>query len=426
MSLLGMMRTGVSGMSAQANALGTVSDNISNSDTIGYKRATAEFSSLIENTSPSEYTSGGVATNVRYGIAAQGVIEGTTSTTDLAVNGNGFFVVSNSAGTPLLTRAGSFVPDSTGNLVNAGGFYLMGYNLSAGGSTGVVNGLTGLQKVNISQTALQAAPSTAGTFSANLPSGSTPVAAGSTPGTGGSTYTEKTSMVTYDNLGNATTLDIYFTNTSPAGGPPTWEATVFNQADATPGTSFPYANPPLANETMTFDPTNGNMNGITGVGAPTAITVPIPNGQNFNLDVSKMTQLGTGYTAISAHANGNAPSPLDHVTIGNDGTLAFVYQDGVSVPGYKIPLANVPSPDNLTPETGNVYEANEASGDVSVGTAGAGGLGAIDSSSLEQSTVDLATELTNMIEEQRAYTANSKVFQTGADLMQVVVNLQTQ
>jgi len=156
------------------------------------------------------------------------------------------------------------------------------------------------------------------------------------------------------------------------------------------------------------------------------VTVPIPNGQNFVLDMSKMTQLGTGYTAISANANGNAPSPLDHVQIANDGTLSFIYRDGASVPAYRIPLADVPSPDNLTPETGNVFAPNLSSGDVSVGTANQGGLGAIDASSLEQSTVDLATELTTMIEAQRAYTANSKVFQTGADLMQVVVNLQTQ
>jgi flagellar hook protein FlgE len=424
MSLLGMMRTGVSGMTAQSSALSTVSDNISNSDTIGYKRATAQFSSLMENMSPSQYTSGGVATDVRYGISDQGVIESTTSTTDLAINGNGFFVVNNSAGTPFLTRAGSFVPDSSGNLVNAAGFFLMGYNLGPGGSTPVANGLTGLQQVNISQTALQATPSTAGTFSANLPAGSTP-AAGNTPASNVPpvTYTEKTSMVTYDNLGNAITLDIYFTNTGLNGsGQPTWEVSAFNHADAPPGGGFPYATGPLASQTLTFDPANGGILATT----PNNMTVPIPNGQNFVLDMSKITQLGTGYTAISASANGNAPSPLDHVTIGTDGTLSFVYTDGASVPAFRIPLASVPSPDNLSPETGNVYAANQGSGSIEVGTASQGGLGAIDSSSLEQSTVDLATELTTMIEGQRAYTANSKVFQTGADLMQVVVNLQTQ
>lgn len=424
MSLLGMMRTGVSGMSAQSNALSTVSDNISNSDTIGYKRATAQFSSLIENSSASQYTSGGVATNVRYGIVDQGVIEGTTSTTDLAINGNGFFVVNSAAGTPFLTRAGSFVPDSSGNLINASGFYLMGYNLGPGGGTPVANGLSGLQRVNISQTALQAVPSTAGAFSANLPAGSTPVVGGTPGGNApGATYTEKTSMVAYDNLGNPTTLDIYFTNTGPDGaGNPTWETAVFNHADAPAAGGFPYANPPLVTQTLTFDPTNGDILAAT----PNSVTVPIPNGLNFVLDLSKTTQLGTRYTAISATANGNAPSPLDHVTIGNDGTLSFVYRDGANVPTFRIPLANVPSPDNLTPESGNVYSANLNSGSIEVGTAADGGLGSIDSSSLEQSTVDLATELTTMIQSQRAYTANSKVFQTGADLMQVVVNLQTQ
>jgi flagellar hook protein FlgE len=421
MSLFGMMRTGVSGMAAQSNALSTVSDNISNSATTGYKRASAEFSSLLETNNTSDYTSGGVNTNIRYGITNQGVIQGTTSTTDLAINGNGFFVVNNGSGTPFLTRAGSFVPDASGNLVNASGFFLMGYNLSNGGSTGVANGLTGLQKVNIVQTALQATASTAGTFSANLPAGATPVVVAAnlpSANNASATFTEKTSMVTYDNLGNATTLDIYFTNT----GPNTWEVAAFNKADAAAGGGFPYANPALATQNLTFDATTGSL----AAGGPTSITVPIPNGQNFALDLSKMTQLGTGYTAISANANGNAPSPLDHVDIGKDGTLSYVYQDGARIAAYKIPLATVTSPNNLTPESGNVYSPSVDSGQVNVGTASQGGLGDIDSSSLEQSTVDLATELTTMIEAQREYTANSKVFQTGADLMQVVVDLRTQ
>src|ERR1700674_194408 len=105
MSLVGMMRTGVSGMAAQSNALSTVSDNISNSATTGYKRASAEFATLLETNNTSDYTSGGVNTNIRYGITNQGVIQGTTSTTDLAINGNGFFVVNNGSGTPFLTRA---------------------------------------------------------------------------------------------------------------------------------------------------------------------------------------------------------------------------------------------------------------------------------------------------------------------------------
>ena len=132
MSLYGMMRTGVSGMNAQANRLSTVADNIANSGTTGYKRSTTEFSSLIIPTVTGNYTSGGVTTTIRNSISQQGDLKYTTSGSDLAINGDGFFVVQNSSGTPFLTRAGSFVPDGEGRLVNAAGFYLMGYSFANG------------------------------------------------------------------------------------------------------------------------------------------------------------------------------------------------------------------------------------------------------------------------------------------------------
>ncbi len=122
MSLYGMMRTGVSGMNAQANRLSTVADNIANSGTTGYKRSGTEFSSLIIPTTGGSYTSGGVTTTVRHAISQQGDLKYTTSGSDLAINGDGFFVVQNASGTPFLTRAGSFVPDGEGRLVNAAGF----------------------------------------------------------------------------------------------------------------------------------------------------------------------------------------------------------------------------------------------------------------------------------------------------------------
>src|SRR5215510_12690250 len=166
MSLYGVMRTGVSGMNAQSNKLSTVSDNIANVNTTGYKRASTEFSSLILKSGSGNYDSGAVETQVRYAISDQGSLTFTTSTTDLAVQGNGFFVVSDASGTNYLTRAGSFVPDSQGNLVNAAGFYLMGYpginDTISGNST------AGMQIVNInSAVASQPQPSTTATVSAN-------------------------------------------------------------------------------------------------------------------------------------------------------------------------------------------------------------------------------------------------------------------
>jgi flagellar hook protein FlgE len=126
----------------------------------------------------------------------------------------------------------------------------------------------------------------------------------------------------------------------------------------------------------------------------------------------------------SATANGNAPASLEGVSIAADGTLSFNYTNGASIAAYDIPLANVASPDNLTSVNGNAYTATAASGPVFLGTANAGSFGTIDSSSLESSTVDLATEPTDMIQAQSAYEANSKVFQTGANILDVLNGLK--
>src|SRR5436190_5548421 len=181
MGLYGMMRTSASGMAAQANRLATVADNIANTGTTGYKRASAEFSSLILESGQSEYISGSVDTNVRYAISEQGSLKFTTSATDLSVKGNGFFVVSNDAGQTFLTRAGSFVADGNGNLVNAAGFKLMGYPIVGGNPNTVANGTAGLTAVSVGSLSLQAVPSAAGNLAVNLPSNDATVAAANLP-----------------------------------------------------------------------------------------------------------------------------------------------------------------------------------------------------------------------------------------------------
>jgi len=216
MSIYGTMRTGVSGMAAQANRIGVVADNMANVNTTGYKRSSTQFSSFILNSQAGSYNSGGVETHVRQHVTQQGAMQYTTSTTDLAVNGNGFFVVSDAGGTPFLTRAGSFVPDGEGKLINAGGFQLMGYPLADGDPNVVVNSMAGLEPVNITQNALEATPSTEGVFGANLPSNANIVPAGTLPSDNvvGSVFEAKSSLVAYDNLGNEVVLDVYFTKTA--------------------------------------------------------------------------------------------------------------------------------------------------------------------------------------------------------------------
>lgn len=418
MSLYGMMRTGVSGMNAQANRLSTVADNIANSGTTGYKRSSTEFSSLIIPSTSGNYTSGGVTTTIRTSISQQGDLRYTSSGSDLAINGDGFFVVQNSSGTPYLTRAGSFVPDGQGNLVNAAGFYLMGYSFAAGPPAATANGFGGLERVSIAQNQLLAVPSTQGLFVANLPVGAddVPLAQRPSQNAANATPTQKTSLVVYDNLGSEVMLDIHYTKT----GPNTWEVAVFNQAGAAPGAPFPYApGSLLTTASLTFDATTGKLTAPTG-----GVNVAVPNGGTFNLDISGLTQLGMEYTELRVEANGNAPSGIESIEIGSDGTMYAQYENGSFRELYRIPLANVQSPDRLNSLPGNVYTPSADSGDLQMGFPGSGGLGAMISGALENSNVDIAEELTNMIESQRSYTANSKVFQTGADLMDVLVNLK--
>ncbi|WP_027581581.1 flagellar hook protein FlgE [Bradyrhizobium sp. Ai1a-2] len=411
MSLYGVMRTGGSGMNAQSNKLSTVADNIANVNTTGYKRAATEFSSLILRSGSGSYNSGSVETNVRYAISDPGAPQYTTSATDLMIQGNGFFVVTDAGGTPFLTRAGSFVPDGEGNLVNAAGFYLMGYDVRNGPPNVVANGLTGLDVVNIAQTALQGNPSTRATLeSANLDANA-PITAGPP------NYTSKTSIVTYDNIGNKVTLDVYMFKTAAN----TWDVQAYDNAASTNG-GFPYSSGPLDSDTFTFD-VSATGKGKLDAASPTTLTFTIPGGSPFTLDLSAMTQVADDF-AFKPNVNGNAPSSIDKVEVDTDGTLYSIYADGTRLATYKIPLATVPSPDNLMPEAGNVYSVGIDSGNVQLDFAGRSGLGTVKSEALEQSNVDLAAELTSMIESQRGYTANSKVFQTGADLLDVLVNLK--
>jgi flagellar hook protein FlgE len=409
MSLYGVLRTGVSGMNAQSNKLGTVAENIQNASTTGYKRASTEFSSLILSSVKGAYNSGAVTTTVRYSIGDQGPITYTTSGSDLAISGNGFFVVSDKTGTPYLTRAGNYVVDGpTGNLVNAAGFQLMGYSLAGGDPSVALNSLSGLQPININSMAMQARPSTSGVLTGNLPYSANPVIAADRP-PAGATFTKKSSLVTYDNVGNEVKLDIYLTKASGS----TWEVSVFDAANPA---SFP-ATPLAAPTTLTFDATGQLTGGVTSA------TVNIPNGQSFTLDMTGMTQLAGEYQ-VTGISNGNAPTAVKGAEFGSDGTVFAVYEDGTRIAAYKIPLANVPSPDNLTPRAGNVYEASIESGTIQVGFPEQGGLGSISVGALEQSNVDIGTELTAMIEAQTGYTANSKVFQTGSELLDVLMSLK--
>jgi flagellar hook protein FlgE len=413
---MSILNTSVSGMQGDSNWLSTIAQNVANANTTGYKNVETDFSSLVDQIADGDQSFGGVSTRAVSLNALQGNVISTSTATDLAVQGSGFFVVSDSTGTLYLTRNGSFTPDASGNLVNSAGYYLMAANVQNGASPLAANSLTGLEKVNVVNAGQTATATAAGSLTANLPSTATPVAPANLPSTNsaGSTYTSAASLVVYDNLGGSHTINIYFTNT----GSNTWEVDAYDASTASANAGFPYSSGPLATQTLTFNPATGALSS----GSPLSFTVP--NGQPMNLDLSNMTQLAAGFNVTAATANGNAPSGISGVSISTSGSLMFNYANGTSSVAYDIPLANVVSPDNLASVNGGAYLQTSASGPIFLGTAGGAGFGKIEASSLENSTVDLATELTNMIQAQSAYEANSKVFQTGANILDVLNGLK--
>lgn len=412
MSLFSALTASVSGMAAQANTLSTISDNIANANTTGYKDASTQFQDMLNETSTSSYNAAGVSTFVSYNISGQGQLASASSATDLGIQGNGFFLVTDGGGATYLTRAGAFTQSNTGTLVNAAGFTLLGYSAASGSTT--ADGVTALHPINVTGDGLKAVPSTTGVYAANLNSNAT-VVTGALPSANvaGSTYTSESTLTAYDNLGNPVTLNIFSTKT----GTNTWEQTIYNAAGAASGGGFPYSTPALSTQTLNFSAPDGSLT------SPTTVSVAIPNGQALTLNLAGTTQLASPFAVSSATTNGNAPSAVSSVTISSGGTVSEVFANGTTKAIATIPLATVASVDNMTSLAGDVYQANINSGSILVGDAGANGFGSIKSSQLELSTVDLATQLTNMIVTQNSYNANAKAFQTGSDLLSALNNL---
>jgi flagellar hook protein FlgE len=407
MSLYGTMRTGVSGMNAQSNRLSTVADNIANSSTVGYKKASVQFSSMILPTTNGAYNSGGVETDVRYSISAQGTFSYTTSTTDLAINGDGFFIVKGDDGTPYMTRAGSFVLQDDGTLKNTAGYTLQGYPYDSDvDPTIVVNGFDGLEPVDLSGSGISAVRSLTGTLNVNLPNSAE---------VGVAADIKKTSLTVFDSQGSSRLID--FTYEKIADN--TWEVSAVER-DA--GTQV------LAPQTLVFD-ADGKL--VTPDPAELTLDPYTVDGAEVGdpatgilINIGDTTQLASDFSVQLGKVDGNAASKVKGYEIDDKGIVSIAYDNGDLVPTFRVALASVQSPDNLNPVAGNMYTQSNDSGVVILGYAGSSGFGTILSGALEDSNVDVAEELTAMIESQRNYTANSKVFQTGSELMEVLVNLK--
>ena len=271
------------------------------------------------------------------------------------------------------------------------------------------------------QTELTAAPSTEGIFNGNLPAGASRRRCRQ-PALHQRRHRAvhaKSSLVAYDNLGNEVLLDVYFTKT----GADTWQVAVYDQSKATPGPRSPIRAGALGRHNA--DLRHHHRQARRRERRQTSRS-PVPNGGAFTLDLVQdhpTRPPATPFPTRRSTATRRAASTRSRSA--QDGTIYAQYENGSFKPLYRIPLADVQSPDRLTSLPGNVYRAEHAIPATSASASPMkAGIGSIVSGALENSNVDIAEELTDMIAAQRSYTANSKVFQTGSDLMDILVNLK--
>ncbi|HYD66624.1 flagellar hook protein FlgE [Azospirillum sp.] len=409
MSLFSAMRSGVSGLSAQSSRMAAISDNISNSATVGYKRAAVDFSTLV--TSPgadSAYSAGGVRSNVHYQMTKDGVIQGTQSATDMAIDGAGFFVVANratsAAGTPsyALTRAGSFLPDDEGFLRNSAGQYLQGWKLSPDGSLPAVSktSFDNVQAINVGNLVYGGSKTTQMGFSGNLPAQAAI----------GATFT--TSAPFYDGLGTPRDLTLTWTKNAAANE---WTVT------ATAPGGYTVAGVPA---TVAFAAT-GPTAGLPTAALPTiTVTSPAtPTADTVTLGMGNVTQLNGDYVPQFI-ADGAKAGRVSTVDVDNTGKLWAIYDNGARQALYQVPVATVMNPDGLEVQDGNTYTLGSDSGSLSLGAGNSGAAGSIAGGALEQSNVDIAEELVSLIETQRAYSSAATIIRTADEMVDETTRLK--
>lgn len=437
MSIYTALRAGVSGLTANSSALAVISDNIANVNTVGYKRSGVDFSALVNaQNSATTYNAGGVLPLTRQQISLQGSLEQSRSTTDLAITGDGFFIVSTNSqqlsngGSVLFTRAGSFTIDAEGFMVNAQGLFLQGWPVNSDGSVvSSPTSLSAIEPVNIAGVGGLAEPTANVGINANLTSGQSDYAGAQgvyDPGdlaTGTITPHFESSLEVYDSLGAPRSVAFGFLKT----GPNTWAV----EAYARPNTNITggaLTGGLLASGTLTFN-TDGTVASVTGSIA-SAFNIPwaAHTGaatQSITLDLQTgMTQFANSYGVTSVTADGVPPGDLVGLVLEGDGFLTAQFSNGRARALYQIPLATFLNPNGLKADVGGAFRTTLESGLYNINSSNAGGAGRIVSGALEASNVDLAAEFTNLITTQRAYSASSRIITTADEMLEELLRIK--
>jgi len=398
---------GLSGLNAASKALEVIGNNVSNANTVGFKQSRAEFSDVFAaSLSGAGTTQIGIGTKISDVAQqfTQGNITATNNTLDVAINGAGFFRLSNN-GAVTYTRNGQFQMDKNGYIVTSDGKRLMG------NSADNLNGSSPVE-IQIDTSDLQPVASSKISGTLNLNSASADIDQTVTPfsSTDPTSYTNSTAITVYDNLGNSHNVQNYYVKTAANN----WS--VYTTVDGTDVTPTP--TPTMVFNAGGYDSTNSSVTPIT--------FTPTTGGaaMNISFDYSKSTQYGSSFSVNKLSQDGYSSGRIASFTIGDDGIIQGRYTNGQSKDLGRVVLANFVNPNGLQSLGGNQWASTYESGDELIGSPGSSTLGVLQSSAVEDSNVDLTAELVNMITAQRIYQANAQTIKTQDQVMQTLVNLR--
>ena len=430
MTISSSLNAGVAGLGANATRLAAISDNIANSSTYGYKRVEADFQSLVISSNGGSYSAGGVRSTTQRLIDERGPIISTSNATDLAVRGRGFLPVARASQVDAgntqmqLTTTGSFRTDSEGRLVTESGLILLGWPANPDGTIPSFPRDTSdsLEPVQINVNQLTGEPTTEISLGVNLPATETEAGAAGT--------SQLLSVEYFDNLGKSESVSVSFTPTVPAVGTSNeWTMTLTDSAQG--GAT-------IGEYTLTFDDSRasggtllsvatvsgGAYNPATGsfivnvAGGPMEINIGdlgAPDG---------LTQLSDSFAPLSISKDGSPVGNMTSAEVDENGFVRASFDTGVTRIIYQVPLVDLPNPNGMVALDQQTYLPSPESGTFFLWNAGDGPTGDVVSFAREESATDVAGELTDMIQTQRAYSSNAKVIQTVDEMLQETTNIK--
>ncbi len=429
--MISSMYTAVSGLNAEDTQLSVIGNNIANQNTVGFKNSRALFGDVLSSEMAGMQVGSGVRVDDITSQFTQGSLETTSNALDMAIEGNGFFVVNGSSG-ERFTRAGQFSMDKSGNIVDPQGDVLQGYQADANGN---ITGTTGNLQLTVSQ--LPPQETSSASMKLNLQSTAkvydpTTAPFSLTGGAGGTptNYDYSTSVDAYDVQGIDHKVTAYFTNVGASAdgvsGDTDWKANyVYNDTAG---------NPTIAGtQTLTFNSSGAlvsdNNDSPIAFNFATSQNIAFDYGTAINAPESGTgldgtTQFASDFAVENVTQNGSPAGTLENYGIDKNGVITGTFTNGQQKTLGQIVLANFDSPTSLQQLDGNLYTQTVDSGQALIGKPQTAGLGSVNSGSLEESNVDLSDQFVKMIAAQSGYEANSKMITTMDQLMQTLVNMK--